>query len=269
MKDLEARYAEIGYGDMIRALNTVHYAGETAFYSAAGLRPCEEALYSRYGVGSRIVDVGCGAGRVTRAITERGGDIVGVDVNQASLDAARALEPRATFVQGSMAELPLLGNSFGLVWCLRFSFNALPTEEERRGTLRELWRVCAPGGRVFVETFNWYFHGRLGLLRLANGLDAVARLLKWYGQGSEGSLPLPPHDIIYLANKTKGAAPGYAHLTTVDELRQLVASIGLSSCAQVTDESGLVAGNLASVRNRHRGYSTWVVLTKPEIGGAA
>ncbi|GAA0408432.1 hypothetical protein GCM10009541_59410 [Micromonospora gifhornensis] len=261
--DLDSRYDEVGYGDMIRALNTVHYAGETTFYGTALLRACEERLFSRYGHRSRILDVGCGAGRVTRAVTTLGGSITGVDINGAALDAARALTPLATYVEASMAGLPFPDGNFDQVWCLRFSFNALPTVAERQAALREFWRVCAPGGKVVIEVFNWYFPGRFGLLRWANRLDAAARHLKWLGQGRRGSLPLPPRDIIYLANKASGAAPGYAHLTTVKELRHLVSDVGLARHMKVTDEAGLIAGHLSPVRNRHRGYSTWLLLSKP------
>ncbi|MGC5052823.1 class I SAM-dependent methyltransferase [Micromonospora sp. DT48] len=261
--DLDSRYDEVGYGDMIRALNTVHYAGETTFYGKASLRPCEETLFSRYGHGSRILDVGCGAGRVTRAVTTLGGNITGVDVNGATLNAARASTPLATYVHASMADLPFPDGNFDQVWCLRFSFNALPTVAERQAALREFWRVCAPGGTVIVEAFNWYFPGRFGLLRLANRLDAAARHLKWLGQGRHGSLPLPPRDIIYLANKATGAAPGYAHLTTVEELRHLTRDAGLAKHMRVTDEAGLMDGSLSPVRNRHRGYSSWLLLSKP------
>lgn len=264
----EAAYDKAEYGAMIRALNQVHYAGETSFYGSAGLRPVEEALVRRHGRDSRILDVGCGAGRVTRAVYARGFDIVGVDVNSRALDVARGLEPGARFVEGSMADLPMPDHSFDQVWCLRFSFNALPTEAERLATLRELWRVCAPGGRVYVEAFNWYFPGRLGLIRLANSVDAVARWLKWHGQGRQGSLPLPPRDILYVANKASAAAPGYAHLTTARELRRLADAAGVRVLG-VTNDAGIAGGRLEPVGDRHRGYATWLVLSKEDTGGTA
>jgi len=43
------RYEQVCFADMIRALNELHYPGETQFYGTAGLRPCEKALYDRYG----------------------------------------------------------------------------------------------------------------------------------------------------------------------------------------------------------------------------
>ncbi|MER7006268.1 class I SAM-dependent methyltransferase [Dactylosporangium sp. NPDC000555] len=248
---------------MIRALNELHYAGETSFYSAAPLRSCEEYLFDRYGHGARILDVGCGAGRVTKAITDRGGRIVGVDINPAAINVARQRCQDAEFICASMTELPLPDESFEQVWCLRFSFNALPTVAERIEALAELWRVCAPGGSVFVEVFNWYYRGRFGLVRIANVLDQYARLLRWHGEGRQRSAPIPARDILYLANKAEGAAPGFAHLTTVREMQQLAATTKLGQHATVTGEESLLAGTRIPIRPRHGGYSMWLVATKP------
>ncbi|MEV6813184.1 methyltransferase domain-containing protein [Micromonospora sp. NPDC051296] len=254
---------EIDYGAMIRALNQVHYAGETSFYSTAPLRRCEERLYHKFGVGTRILDVGCGAGRVTRAISRLGGSIVGVDINEAALAAARAGCPNGTFVHGSMNALPLPADSFDQVWCLRFSFNALATEAERLEALSELWRVCAPGGTVLVETFNWHYAGRFWLVRIANILDLSARAARWHGQGRTGSRPLPARDIIYLANKASAASPGFAHLTTSRELYLLTAACGIRKHATVTSDDGVLSTPSPPLRGRHRRYSMWLVLRKP------
>jgi SAM-dependent methyltransferase len=260
---VKSHLSEDGYGRMIRALNDVHYAGETSFYSTAPLRPCEERLFDRHGHDVRILDVGCGAGRVTKTVTDCGGRIVGVDINPAAIDVARRTCPDATFVCASMTDLPLADESFDQVWCLRFSFNALPTVAERIETLAELWRVCAPGGSVFVEVFNWYYRGRFGLVRIANLLDQCARRLRWHGQGKQRSAPIPARDILYLANKTEHAAPGYAHLTTVREMQQLAAAAAFAPYAEVVGEASLLASTPMSIRPRHGGYSMWLVATKP------
>lgn len=258
----DRRTEPAGYGHMIRALNGVHYAGETAFYSAAPLRACESALMRRLRPGVRVLDVGCGAGRVATRLFGRSRPI-GVDINLPALQVARAHRVELSVANASMAVLPLRDNTFDQVWCLRFSFNALPTAAERVATIRDLWRVCAPGGAVVVEAFNWYFAGRFGLVRAANLLDLTARQLRWHGQGRAGSLPLPSRDVLYLANKTETAAPGYAHLTTVRELRGLVDAAGLPGAVSITDEAGIVSGTCTPVRDRHRGYATWLVLDKP------
>lgn len=245
---------------MIHRLNEVHYAGETGFYTTASLRPVEESLLAGAPRGGRILDVGCGVGRVTLPAAARGVAIVGVDVNHAALRAARGGCPGASLTRASMTALPFAGGVFAQVWCLRFSFNALPTVAERTATLRELWRVCAPGGQILVEVFNWYHRGRFGLLRAANLLEVVARRLHRAGGGR--SVPLPDRDILYLANKARGAAPGFAHLTTVRELQQLAAACGFADAATITSERGLLDGTRAPVRARHGGYGMWLVLTR-------
>ncbi|MBT8224390.1 MAG: class I SAM-dependent methyltransferase [Dactylosporangium sp.] len=259
----EQRPFDIDYSRMIRTLNEAHYATETSFYTAAGLRGCEERLWERHGRDARILDVGCGAGRVTRAVAELGGRITGVDINTAAIDAARQAAPRVEYVEASMTCLPMPDDFFDQVWCLRFSFNALASDDERLATIGELWRVCTPGGMVLVEAFNWHHQGCLGLVRAANLLDLLARRLHTYGSRGR-SVPIPDRDILYLANKAAGAAPGFAHLTTVRELRMLAERCGLGPHAVVSSEAGLLDGHLTPVRTRHGAYSMWLVLRKPE-----
>jgi len=254
---------QIDYGRMIQALNSVHYAGETEFYGSAPLRSCEQVLLARIEPGARVLDLGCGAGRVTAPTAARDATVVGLDINLPALSTGRAAHDSLPLVDGNMAMLPFAEGSFDRVWCLRFSFNALATEAERRRTLAEMWRCCAPGGSVLIEAFNWHFHGRLGLLRLANLLDVASRRLRWHGQGRRGSPPLPARDILYLANKARGAAPGYAHLTTVHELRHLAETAGLGEYAQLTNEEGVLSQTFSPAHPRHGEYATWLSLRKP------
>ncbi len=266
MTDRSPRLREVDYGRMIDGLNRVHYEGETSFYGQATLRPEEEALLRRLPTGSPILDVGCGAGRVTAPADRSGLRAVGIDINLAALRAARDMSPGLTVANGRMDTLPFPNLAFKQVWCLRFSFNALPTTGERVRTLQELWRVCDVDGDVVLEAFNWYFPGWMGLLRVANLLDILARRLRWHGQGRSGSLPLPSRDLIYLANKANTAPPGFAHLTTVKELRDLAEAAGIDEYMQVTDQAGVLSGTYRKVRGHHRGYATWVVFRRPATG---
>jgi SAM-dependent methyltransferase len=49
----------------------------------------------------RILDVGCGSGVLTKALTDAGFDVVGVDPSCALLEIARAKVPNARFIHGS------------------------------------------------------------------------------------------------------------------------------------------------------------------------
>ncbi|NES31280.1 methyltransferase domain-containing protein [Micromonospora terminaliae] len=57
--------------------------------------------------GARILDAGCGTGRVAGALAARGHAVVGVDADPALIDAARADHPGPRFLVADLAELDL------------------------------------------------------------------------------------------------------------------------------------------------------------------
>lgn len=57
--------------------------------------------------GSRILDAGCGTGRVAAALADRGHTVVGVDADPVLIDAARADHPGPRFLVADLAELDL------------------------------------------------------------------------------------------------------------------------------------------------------------------
>ncbi|MDS1269041.1 class I SAM-dependent methyltransferase [Lipingzhangella sp. LS1_29] len=75
------------------AASGVDVHGEARF-CAARLRP-----------GARILDAGCGTGRVAVWLAEQGFDCVGVDVDASMLDQARARAPQLPWVHRDLAEL--------------------------------------------------------------------------------------------------------------------------------------------------------------------
>lgn len=60
-------------------------------------------------VGSRVLDAGCGTGRVAIELHRRGYDCVGVDADETMLRIARAAQPDVAWYQADLAELDLLG----------------------------------------------------------------------------------------------------------------------------------------------------------------
>lgn len=57
--------------------------------------------------GARILDAGCGPGRLDGYLHARGHDVVGVDVDAHLIDVARAEHPGPTYVVADLAELDL------------------------------------------------------------------------------------------------------------------------------------------------------------------
>ncbi|MEU4480603.1 class I SAM-dependent methyltransferase [Micromonospora sp. NPDC023966] len=57
--------------------------------------------------GARLLDAGCGTGRVAAALAARGHTVVGVDADPALIDAARADYPGPRFLVADLSELDL------------------------------------------------------------------------------------------------------------------------------------------------------------------
>ncbi len=100
--------------------------------------------------GARVLDVGCGAGRMTRLLTKMGGQVTGLDPGQAQLERARMVEPAGeeTYRAGVAQEMPFADASFDLV----FFFNSLhhiPQPAMATG-LAEADRVLVAGGTLFI-----------------------------------------------------------------------------------------------------------------------
>ncbi|MCT1436954.1 class I SAM-dependent methyltransferase, partial [Brachybacterium paraconglomeratum] len=58
--------------------------------------------------GSRILDAGCGTGRVGGRLARAGHEVVGVDLDADLIEVARAEQPRGRWEVGNLAELDLV-----------------------------------------------------------------------------------------------------------------------------------------------------------------
>ncbi|MDO5067698.1 MAG: class I SAM-dependent methyltransferase [Propionibacteriaceae bacterium] len=105
------------------------------------------------GRGARILDAGCGPGRHCGWLSERGHQVVGVDLDPVLIDAARQDHPGPTYVVSDLAELDLAAHGVEAGFDLIFSagnvmgFLAPSTRIE---VLRRLAAHLADDGRVVI-----------------------------------------------------------------------------------------------------------------------
>lgn len=103
--------------------------------------------------GDRILDIGCGNGRVANIADEIKLHYTGMDISERMIDIARERHAHATFVVGSMTVLPFPDASFDCT-LLVASFHHLPSRASRIQTLHECARVLKPGGIVLMINWN-------------------------------------------------------------------------------------------------------------------
>ena len=98
--------------------------------------------------GSRVLDAGCGQGRISAALHRRGHQVIGVDIDPVLLAAAREDNPGPTYELSDLATLDL-GRSVDAVVCAGnvIAFVAPGTEV---AVLRGLRRHLAAGGVCVV-----------------------------------------------------------------------------------------------------------------------
>jgi len=99
----------------------------------------------------RLLDVACGPGLVVCAFAPHVQEATGIDVTPAMLERARKLAAEkgltnTAWRQGDVYSLPYEDAGFTIV-TTRFSFHHFL---DPAAVLREMVRVCAPGGRVLV-----------------------------------------------------------------------------------------------------------------------
>jgi len=106
---------------------------------------------SVYHAGARVLDVGCGNGTLLCAIRSRhpdAGGLVGTDVAQAALDAARKALPEAEFVRHDLQEAPLSREgSFDIVTCCE----VLEHMADFESALRHINQALRPGGHLILS----------------------------------------------------------------------------------------------------------------------
>lgn len=106
------------------------------------------------GEGDRVLDLGCGFGRHSKALAQYGIRAVGVDFSPALLKRARELAGegmKPEYVRASMHQLPF-ENVFDAVISICTSFGYFEDPAENRRTIEEAARALLPGGQLLLDT---------------------------------------------------------------------------------------------------------------------
>lgn len=105
--------------------------------------------------GTRILDVGCGAGKELIRFIGRGArpeNLHGIEIQEELVSEAHALAPHIDVRQGDATALPFEDGTFDLVLAF-VMLSSMRSDESRRLAAAEMLRVTAPSGSVLVYDF--------------------------------------------------------------------------------------------------------------------
>ena len=135
-------YAELGPHRMVARFSEEH------------TRSCVDLVLLFAFESHRILDVGCGVGRIANPLSKSGMDVTGVDFSAEMIAIAKSNATKigctVRYEIGSMLNLPFETASFDRVFCFR-TFTHLLTRDDQVQALREMHRVLDIGGRALIE----------------------------------------------------------------------------------------------------------------------
>ncbi len=104
--------------------------------------------------GDRVLDVGCGSGRLAEAFMGKTVSYIGVDACRRLIEIAREEEPDCRFLIGDVLELGLIPEiEFDYVFCIAM-LQHIPGSKLQVDALRQMRNKIKPGGQVIVSVWN-------------------------------------------------------------------------------------------------------------------
>lgn len=112
-----------------------------------------EELTSSVQEGDNILDLGCGNGRLLKALTSVNFNYLGIDSNQYLLQQAEHNFPEHIFVKSELPDLPDLAEEYDFVFMIA-SFHHLVDKEDRLFLLQRIKELLKPDGTLIMTNWN-------------------------------------------------------------------------------------------------------------------
>lgn len=191
------------------------------------LRSEIEYVRGRLGPGDRVLELGCGYGRVALELARAAGSVVGIDTSRESLLMAGRLaqhEARCAFVEMDATDLRFDDREFDFVVCVQNGICAFGVDPVRLVT--EALRVTRAGGSALFSTYSERFW---------------AERLRWFEAQAAAGL-LGAIDYQQTGGGTIVCVDGFrAGALTPDDLLDLGHTIGIEPRITEVDASSVFA----------------------------
>lgn len=162
-----------GHADVVEA-----YKNEAAGVRARMPAEIVGTVHDEVARARRVCDIGCGVGDLLAAAAgvNPAAALAGLDFSAAAVAHARGRFPAAEIVQHVIVDtLPFPDNAFDVVFCT----DVLEHLEQREAAVRELVRICAPGGRVVIVVPDGDVDQFFGHIWFFNEASLSAFLAPW------------------------------------------------------------------------------------------
>lgn len=167
-------------------------------------------------LGDKVLDLGCGNGRLLQALKDKNVEYIGVDNSEELIKEAKKKSPEADFRVVDILKLPFQDNYFDKIYFIA-TLHHIPSEKIRLEVLKEAKRVLKPEGIIIVTVWNLW-RRKLAWKELIRNI-----IFKVFGLSK-----LDFKDVFFpwRDNNRKILAQRYLHLFTKGEMRRLFKKAG-------------------------------------------
>ena len=125
--------------------------------------------------GKAILDLGCGEGRFSRTLKDKGAVVTGIDPVPQFIEYARSLDTESRYVNGTAEALPFADGSFDIV----LSYLSVVDIADLKAAASEITRVLRDKGKLVVVTISNLASTTAGWVKDNNG-DKAHRTVDRY-----------------------------------------------------------------------------------------
>lgn len=104
----------------------------------------------------RVLDIGCGAGRHSLYLQQKGFDVTGIDISPGAVEVCQLRGLKKALVRPITEVDKFEPGAFDTVLMLGHNFGLLGSAQGAKRILKKLSRITSPGARIIAGTLNPY-----------------------------------------------------------------------------------------------------------------
>ncbi|MFA5051752.1 MAG: methyltransferase domain-containing protein [Patescibacteria group bacterium] len=220
------------FAKKLMAMNATTYQAIAEQFSATRKFIWEDfkPLLEHVAVSDKVLDAGCGNGRLYELLKEKNVEYTGLDLSDELIAIARRQYPGIPFAVGNILDLPFEPESFDDIFCIA-TMHHLPTEQLRIQAIQQFYKVLRPNGEVVLLNWN---------LMATNWWPVHVKIL-WQRILGKGRVSFP--DVIKHWKNASGEMIGrrYIHGFRLSELSALLDNNGFTRVQQYYTKKGRTA----------------------------